>query len=95
MQKSIFDITNKNLYFSLLLFKVGKLPDVFLIPTQAWEVPNEIYVNRNYDKPGQKSAPDYGINISKKNYSILEIFKFEDLIQDFLLRRKTINTNTH
>lgn len=94
MQKSKFDITNKNLYLALLIFNVEKLPYVFLIPAQAWEVPNEMLVDRNYDKPGQKSAPEYGINISKKNYSILEIFNFEDSIQDFLLKSKTINTNS-
>lgn len=70
------------------------MPDIFLIPAQAWEVPNEMFVDRNYDKPGQKSAPEYGINISKKNYSILEIFKFEDSIQDFLLKSETIVTNS-
>ncbi len=84
MQKNKFDITNKNLYLALLIFEVGKLPDIFLIPSQAWEVPNEIFVDRNYDKPGQRSVPEYGVNISKRNYSILEIFKFEDSIQDFL-----------
>lgn len=94
MQKSKFDITNKNLYLVLLIFETGRLPDVFLIPAQAWEVPNEMFVDRNYDKPGQKSAPEYGINISKKNYSILEIFNFEDSIQDFLLKSETIDTNS-
>lgn len=84
MQKSKFDITNKNLYLALLIFNVGEMPDVFIIPAQAWEVPNEIFVDRNYDKPGQTSKPEWGINISKKNYSILEIFKFEETIKDFL-----------
>ena len=84
MQKSKFDITNKNLYLALLIFNVGEMPDVFIIPAQAWEVPNEVFVDRNYDKPGQTSKPEWGINISKKNYSILEIFKFEETIKDFL-----------
>lgn len=57
MQKSKFDITNKNLYLALLIFEAGKLPDIFLIPSQAWKAPNEIFVNRNYDKPGRKSIP--------------------------------------
>ncbi|WP_245575947.1 DUF4365 domain-containing protein [Alicyclobacillus contaminans] len=83
--KSKFDITNKNLYLTLLIFESGKLPDIFLIPTQAWEVPNdEVFVDRDYDKPGQKSKPEYAINISRRNYDILEIFKFEDTIKDFI-----------
>jgi hypothetical protein len=84
MQKSKFDLTNKNLYLALLIFEVGKVPDVFLIPAQAWEIPNEMFVDRKYDKPGQKSAPEYGINISQRNYSILEVFKFEYSIKHFL-----------
>lgn len=85
MQKSKFDISNKNLYLTLLIFQDGKLPDIFLIPSVAWEVPNEVFVDRKYDKPGQKSAPEYGINISQKNYDILEIFKFEESIKEFTL----------
>ncbi|MDN4066650.1 hypothetical protein QYF50_01985 [Paenibacillus vini] len=70
---------------ALLIFKEGKMPDFFLIPSEAWKVPNDIFVDRDYDKPGQTSKPEYGINISNKNYDILEIFNFEDTIKDFLL----------
>ena len=82
--KSKFDISNNNLYLTLLIFEHGKLPDIFLIPSQAWEVPNEVFVDRNYDKPGQTSKPEYGINISQRNYEILEIFKFEESVKDFV-----------
>jgi hypothetical protein len=30
MQKNKFDTDNKNLYLTLLVFKSGKLPDIFL-----------------------------------------------------------------
>lgn len=83
--KSKFDITNKNLYLTLLIFEVGKMPDIFLIPARACEVPSEVFVDRNYDKPGQKSSPEYGINISQKNYPILEIFNFKESIKEFLV----------
>ncbi|MEF3309583.1 DUF4365 domain-containing protein [Paenibacillus sp. GYB004] len=84
-QKSKFNISNPNLYMALLIFKEGQMPDFFLLPSEAWKVPNEVFVDRNYDKPGQTSKPEYGINISNKNYEILEIFKFEESIKDFLL----------
>ncbi len=84
MAKSKFDISNKNLYLALLLFEDGKNPDIFLIPSKAWKVPNEVFVDRNYDKPGQTSKPEYGINISNKNYEILEIFRFEEAIKEFI-----------
>ncbi|WP_246579010.1 DUF4365 domain-containing protein [Clostridium algidicarnis] len=60
MQKSKFDINNKNLYLALLIFRQGKIPDIFLIPSEVWKVPNEVFVDRKYDKPGQKSAPEWG-----------------------------------
>lgn len=54
-----------------LHFIDGKLPDVFVIPASAWETPNAVLVDRKYDKPGQKSEPEWGINVSKKNYGLL------------------------
>lgn len=88
MQKSKFDIENKNLYLALLIFESGKLPDIFLIQSEAWKIPNEVFVDRKYDKPGQKSQPEYGINISHKNYDILNIFRFSESINDFLDEEK-------
>lgn len=84
-QKSKFNINNRNLYMALLIFKEGKMPDFFLIPSEAWKVPNDVFVDRDYDKPGQTSKPEYGINISIKNYDILGIFNFEETIKDFLM----------
>lgn len=84
MPKSKFDISNKNLYLTLLIFEHGKLPDIFLIPSQAWEVPNDVFVDRKYDKPGQTSKPEYGINFSRRNYEILEIFNFEESVKCFV-----------
>jgi hypothetical protein len=54
-----------------LHFIDGQLPDVFVIPASAWKIPNAVLVDRKYDKPGQKSEPEWGINVSKKNYHLL------------------------
>ena len=58
-----------------LHFIDGQLPDVFVIPATAWKNPNAVLVDRKYDKPGQKSEPEWGINISKKNYNLLDEYK--------------------
>ncbi|MFJ8528491.1 DUF4365 domain-containing protein [Bacillus sp. NPDC094106] len=84
MEKTKFDITNKNLYLALLIFEHGRFPDVFLIPSEAWSASNGVFVDRGYEKPGQTSKPEYGLNISKKNYSILEIFSMENMVRDLL-----------
>ena len=52
-------------------FEDGQEPKIFIIPSTVWNTPNEVFVYRKYDKPGQKSEPEWGINISQKNYSLL------------------------
>ena len=47
-------------------------PKIFIIPSTVWNEPNEAFVYRKYDKPGQTSESEWGINISKKNFSIIE-----------------------
>lgn len=84
MQKEKFNIDNKDLYLVLLIFKKGNLPDIFLIPSAAWKEPNKAFVDRDYDKVDQKSLPEWGINISNKNYYVFEIFDFKDSIKEFL-----------
>jgi hypothetical protein len=84
VQKSKFSLENENLYLTLLIFEQGKMPDLFLIPTAAWKTPNEVFVDKNYDKPGQTSKPEYGINVSPRNYSILKQYYFSDRIEPFV-----------
>jgi len=65
------DLHRTNLYLALVLLKDGEAPNVYLIPASAWLEPNEIFCNRDYNKEGQKSLPEWGINISLKNMDIL------------------------
>ena len=59
----------------LLLFEDGTLPTCYVIPSQVWKAPNELFVDRNYDKPGQCSKPEWGLNLSKKNLPLLEPYR--------------------
>lgn len=83
-QKSKFNLNNNNLFMALLIFREGEMPDFFLIPSSAWRLPNKVFVDMDYNKPNQKSAPEYGINISNKNYEILNQYKFEQSIKNFM-----------
>lgn len=65
-----------------LHFIDGKLPDVFVIPAVAWKNPNAVLVDRKYDKPGQKSEPEWGINISKKNYDLLADYRADNWLKE-------------
>jgi len=66
------DLKRTNLFLALVLLKDGNAPDVYLIPASAWLEPNELLCSRDYEKEGQKSLPEWGVNISAKNMSFLE-----------------------
>ena len=70
----------------LLLFSNGTLPDCYVIPSQTWNDPNELFVDRNYGKPGQKSAPEWGINLSKRNLPLLAPYREEQYFHSAKLR---------
>lgn len=75
MAKSKMPELSEDRLVCYLHFIDGQLPDVFVIPATAWKNPNAVLVDRKYDKPGQKSEPEWGINISQKNYNLLDEYK--------------------
>ena len=60
----------------------GQLPDVAIIPATAWKETNAVLVERNYDKPGQTSKPEWGINLSKKNAEILSQYRADVVLKN-------------
>lgn len=66
------DLQRSNLYLALVLLKDGFAPDVYLIPAAAWLDPNPLLCSRDYNLEGQKSLPEWGVNISVKNMHLLE-----------------------
>ncbi len=82
MAKSKMPVLSENRLVCYLHFVDGKLPDVFVIPATAWKTPNAVLVDRKYDKPGQKSEPEWGINISKKNYDLISEYRAENWLQE-------------
>jgi hypothetical protein len=83
-EKKKFNINNKNLYMAVLIFKDGVIPHIYLIPADAWKKGNALFVERNYGKQGQTSKPEYGLNISNKNFEMLKQYEFEKIIQKIL-----------
>lgn len=65
----------------ILIFEQEKLPDMYLIPATAWKAESDLLRYRPYNKPGQKSKPEYGINISKKNMSELKEYEFQEMLK--------------
>ena len=78
MQKEKWDIQNPDYYLALLLFEDDELPEVYLIPATAWKTPDELLCDKDYD--GLKSKPEYGLNLSKKNRTLLNAFMIEEIL---------------
>jgi len=72
--KTKFDL-RKNLLMAVLYFYQGEQPKIYLIPSLEWKKPNELLVDKEYK--GLKSKPEYGINASQKNQTLLEKYNFE------------------
>lgn len=81
MAKSKMPELTENRLVCYMHFVDGKLPDVFVIPATAWLNPSAVLVDRKYDKPGQKSDPEWGINISKKNYDLISEYRAENWLR--------------
>ena len=52
----------------------NQLPDVFVIPASAWKTPNAVLVEYGKEDDGKG---EWGINISRKNYAILNEYCIE------------------
>ena len=81
--KSKFEINRANRLVAVVLFAVGEVPSIYLIPVQVWKTPNSLFVSRDFRGQGKKSAPEWGIQLSKKNMPLLSSYAFE-LIVDTL-----------
>jgi hypothetical protein len=75
MQKEKFKL-RQGLYLALGFLFEGQPPDLYLIPSLVWEKPDALFVSRDYEKP------EWGVNLSKKNMSTLEPYRFERAISE-------------
>lgn len=77
-------ILRNNLFLSLVLFYKNEKPAIYLIPSMVWADQNSLFVNRDYDKPGQISKPEWGLNLSKVNMPLLEPYCFDKTVSILL-----------
>ena len=76
-QKKKF-VLRENLFMAVALFTLGEPPDLYLIPSHAWQAPNQLFVSRDYE--GLKSPPEWGLNLSKRNMTNLEQYRFDEVV---------------
>lgn len=78
MQKDKFHL-HEELLLALVRFEEGNEPELFLIPSIAWQETDALLVSRDYE--GRASKPEWGINLSRKNFPLLSRYRFETQIQ--------------
>lgn len=69
----------KNFHIALVLLSSNEEPHLYLIPSTVWRKPSRLFVVHNY--PGLKSPPEHGLNLSKKNLSLLKPFEFSERVK--------------
>lgn len=78
MQKDKFT-PSKDLYLALVILNEGKEPNLYLIPSTAWQEPNDLLKDNNYE--GKQSKPEWGLNLSGKNMSLLKNYSFSQVAE--------------
>lgn len=80
------DGLHENLYLVLVVITEKGMPEIFLIPSIVWRTPNKIFVDRPYGKEGQKSKPEWGMNIPKK-LELLSEFEFTKQVEKIGMKK--------
>jgi hypothetical protein len=72
--KQVF-MLRRNLLAAVVILRNGQPPTLYLFPSIAWEIPDNLLISRDY--PGStKSKPEWGLNISMRNQPLMDRFDF-------------------
>ncbi|MEM7210311.1 MAG: DUF4365 domain-containing protein [Pseudomonadota bacterium] len=81
MRKEHFPLgQTRYLVLGLFVADSSDEPDLFLIPATTWLQPDAVFVSRDYED--SKSAPEWGINVSRKNLPRLRDFAFDKMLAE-------------
>ncbi|MEM8550590.1 MAG: DUF4365 domain-containing protein, partial [Verrucomicrobiota bacterium] len=75
---------NENNYLFLALCLRDQENMLYLIPSTAWNSQNDLFRDRPYNKPGQTSEPEWGMDFTKKSIPLLEAFRFDTIAPSLL-----------
>jgi hypothetical protein len=68
----------EDLYLALALLFDGHLPELYLIPSMAWNGTNKVFVSRDY--VGKQSPPEWGLSFTKETLQVPERYRFEAVV---------------
>ena len=79
MRREHFDVSDGSLCLFLLVLEDGEHPREYVIPAGAWAgAKGGPLVYHSYE--GKKSAPEFGVNLSRRNLEALERYRLERMI---------------
>ncbi len=81
LPKHTFDRGRTNLFAALVLLPELQPPVLHLVPANAWQQPDALFVDRPYGEPGQTSKPEWGLNLSARNLPLLQPHEFQHAVQ--------------
>jgi hypothetical protein len=70
MQKSTFALTEHR-YVAFVILEDAKPPTLSFIPSTRWNGPDNVFSSRDY--VGNKSLPEWGLNVSESNMESISI----------------------
>ncbi len=85
LQKHVFALRD-NLFVALVLINSENQHSFYLIPSTVWNNPEGCFVSRDYEKEGQKTKPEWGINLSQKNLSQIEQYRFDKTLSSMFIK---------
>lgn len=63
---------------AVVILHQGEAPQLYLIPMTAWAKPDKLFASRDYE--GKKSKPEWGLNLSPANQTLLDPFQFHHVV---------------
>lgn len=73
-------VPRENLLAIIVRFEDGNEPALYLIPSTVWRRPNALFVSRDYES--KNSKPEWGLNLSKRHFNLLQEYTFGNMVKN-------------
>lgn len=82
IEKSKFNTSDPSLYMAVIYKPENKSEQLlYLVPAVNWKKNIYPFSGKDYNKPGQKSSPEWGICYSEKAKDAMEPYRFNIIIK--------------
>jgi hypothetical protein len=60
---------------ALVILKNNACPELYFILSTAWQTPDDLLKDYDYNAEGLKSQPEWGISLSKRSIHLLDKYR--------------------